>query len=329
MGADALNVRAIYRAVHVMDSPKPYDTISLKVYYPASFGDTDIERNTGLIPCDSTKAPLPVVLLLPGINVPPEAYAWLAKDIASEGYVVVTYSWISEEMPGFISLTPGLDMTAFGPDSYGKGPSCPAIAPILHDMAALNESGLLEGLIDLDTVILGGHSAGGTVALMNANANWFESVKASFSYGAHTGASVALGWPEDTVLPLGGNIPVLLMGGTEDGVIAESSHRYGKGHADSAIHRIERSYDEGVSEGSGSAMVIFEGANHFTFAWPTDGTTGRPFIDWAETSDGELLRAVMSDCVCRFIKSAVSGDHDLKELSMLVDHELVAAFNSK
>ena len=42
-------------------------------------GDSEEERNSGVVPVDDRHGPLPVVILMPGINVGPESYAWLAR----------------------------------------------------------------------------------------------------------------------------------------------------------------------------------------------------------------------------------------------------------
>ncbi|NJN44725.1 MAG: hypothetical protein HC806_08415 [Anaerolineae bacterium] len=52
-------------------------------------------------------------------------------------------------------------------------------------------------------------------------------MKGAFSYAGHTGASTMLGWPERTILPPSGDVSLLILGGTNDGVIEASSHRYG------------------------------------------------------------------------------------------------------
>ncbi|NJN44724.1 MAG: hypothetical protein HC806_08410 [Anaerolineae bacterium] len=80
----------------------------------------------------------------------------MAERLAGAGMVVVTYSWIAEEMLGYISLTPGMDLARLTPDSFGTGPTCPAIQPILDELATLNETGLLSGSMDLDRIFLGG-----------------------------------------------------------------------------------------------------------------------------------------------------------------------------
>ncbi|MEP5568437.1 MAG: hypothetical protein ABJN62_11425, partial [Halioglobus sp.] len=206
--------RAIYRAIALPDAEAPYDRASLKVYYPAKYGDSDEERNSGLVPADTASAPFPVVIILPGINLGPEAYTWLARDLARAGVASVTYTLIAEEMPGYISQTPGLALSELTAERYGQSPSATAIGPILKDLHALNEEGLFAGTLDLNNVILAGHSAGGTVALLNARPDWFPGIAGALAYGAHTGAATALGYPEDAMFAVPDQLPLLIMGGT-------------------------------------------------------------------------------------------------------------------
>ena len=316
-------IRAFFRAVKVESAQPPYDTITLKIYYPAKPTGSDIERNTGVIPANVDLAPFPVVIIMPGINVGPEAYQWLAVALAEKGLVVVTYSWIAEEMPGFISLTPGVDLTAVSPTTYGTKPTCPAIQPILDELAKLNRDGkqtederrrteasssvlrppssVLFGLLDLDTIILGGHSAGGTMALQNVNPVWFPQIKGSFAYAGHTMASTFLGYEAGTILPIHDERPLLLLGGTNDGVIEASAHRYALENA-SPILALEQTFDEGIANGRDDKfLIILEGANHFSCVHPVDETTGRPFLDHPTTQADGRLRAELSTLIHFFI----------------------------
>jgi dienelactone hydrolase len=301
-------VRAIYRVAPIPGAPAPYDRINLKIYYPARFGDTPEERNSGVIPARAEAGPYPVVILLPGINLGPENTAWLALKLADAGYITVTATSISEEMPGYISISPGLLFDQLKPAGYGKAPSCSLISPILAELAKLQVDSVIAGLLDMDQVVLGGHSAGGTTALLNANPEWFPGIRASFAYAAHSGASMALGWPAETVLPLPAAIPTLLLGGDHDGVIASSSHRYGSDKAD-PLHSITRTFDEGLQPCDGlSHLVILKGANHFTFAFPADGSTGREFLDWDSGEDPDALRAYLGELILDFLASTLHSD---------------------
>ena len=293
-------VRAIYRAISIGNSTAPYDRASLKIFYPGHYGDSEEERNTGVIPADRDRAPFPVVIIFPGINLGPEAYSWLAHELAAQGIVSVTYSLVAEEMPGYISLTPGLSINALAPENFGKQASATALADIIEDLHRVNEAGVLHGLLDLNNIVLGGHSAGGSVALLNARADWFPGLSAVFSYGAHAGAATALGYPENAMFDIPAEMPTLIMGGTRDGCIANSAKRYGANTA-SATERVEKTFDQALgSDRKDSYLAIIEGANHFSLAWPEDHSTGRPFIDLPTSRPDEELRQLLSELICQF-----------------------------
>jgi len=121
------------------------------------------------------------------------------------------------------------------PDIYGTAPTASALPSLLLALARLNSEGVLASLLDLEQVILGGHSAGGRVAILvpggfaneSANPSFFPQVVAAFAYGAHTAAIVQLGYEAGTILPLSDALPLMLIGGTCDGVIANNSSLYG------------------------------------------------------------------------------------------------------
>lgn len=323
-------IRAIYRVREIPGAQSPYDRVNLKIYYPALYGDTPEERNTGVVPADTERGPYPVVILLPGINLGPESSSWLAIRLAKAGYITVAASAISEEMPGYISISPGLLMDEFRPANFGRGPNSSLLAPILDELAALQSSSVLAGLIDLNQIILGGHSAGGTAALLNANPAWFPGVCAAFSYGAHTGASVALGWPEETILSLPAALPALLLGGDRDGVIAASSHRYGREEGD-PMHTLLRTFDEAVPDcGGNSYLFILQGANHFTFACPNDGCTGREFLDWETGTAPDTLREHLSNLILDFLENTLSSNDEASHrLKLAADHSWVTIARQK
>ena len=322
-----MTVRAIYSAVAIPESKPPYDRASLKVYYPASYGDSAEERNSGVVPANAGMAPFPVVIMLPGINVGPESYSWLAHELARHGIATVTYTFVAEEMPGYVSLTPGLSLTALSPSEYGSIPSATAIRPILAELSTLNTSGVLAGHLDLEHIVLGGHSAGGTVALLNARSDWFRGVCACFSYGAHAGAATALGHAEDAMFDLPSRHPTLIMGGTRDGCIANSSGRYGDTAA-SPTERVERTFDDALQcDREDSYLAIIDGANHFSMAWPEDHSTGRPFIDLPTTREDTDLRQLLSSLIVQFSLWATRGDESMREQledALLQPHPMIA-----
>jgi dienelactone hydrolase len=296
-------VRAIFRSVRIPGLIAPNDTAHLKIHYQAVYTGSDMENNTGLLPA-VTDAPLsPVVVLLPGINVGPEGLGWLASALCKRGLVVVTYSLIGEELPGQISLTPGIDIMSLAPDAYGTRPSALALGPILADLAACNEAGVLGGRLDLSKIAFGGHSAGGTVALLNANPDWFEGACAAFAYGAHTAAATMLGHPPGSMNAISDKSPVLIMGGAEDGVIAGSASRYGDPDGD-ATGRVIATYEQAVTREKGDCVLaILKGANHFSIIDPQDASTGRAFLDRPDTSRD--ARGLMESLIWAFLAKAM------------------------
>lgn len=302
-------VRALFRSIPVPGEGLP--AITARLYYPAVYTGSDIENNTGALPAAPAASPWPVAILMPGINVGPESYGWLAVALAKAGFVTLSYGWILEEMPGLIAQTPGLDIAALKPESYGQQPSATALAVLMQALANENSAGPLAGRLDLNNILLGGHSAGGSVALFNARPDWFPGLKAVFAYGAHSKASTLLGYAADTVLALPKDLPTLVMGGSEDGVIAASAFRYGDDGSQSPdpIGPLRRTFNEGLARDRGDThLAILRGANHFSACWPQDGSTGRPFLDWPETRDGEAIRQDMAQLVTTFARQHVGGD---------------------
>jgi len=287
------------------------------------------QRNAGIMPADEQGAPYPILIMMPGINVGPESYTWLAGELAKRGIVVVTYSMIAEEMPGYISLTPGLDLSAITPDTYGKMPSATAIAPIIETLREENKAGVLAGRLDVSNIVLAGHSAGGSVAMYNANPEWFSEVRGAIAFAAHAGASTALGFPENTVLPLPGAVPIMLIGGTRDGVIESSAHRYGT-DGKAAPDRLQQTFDEGFGSDRGDCyLIMVSGANHFSIAWPVDESSGRHFLDKSEQGDGESIRAFLTDIIEGFTFDACNSDDSSDRVGALEGHELIASFQRR
>ncbi len=316
-------VRALFRAIAVPTSASTPHLYS-KVYYPALYGATPFENNTGSLPAAATPRPYPIAILMPGINVSPEAYGWLATALAHAGFVTVIYGWVLEEMPGMVALSPGLDVSALSPAAYGQRPSATALAAVLTDLAAQNSAGPLAGLLDLERVLLGGHSAGGSVALMNARPDWFPGLRAVFAYGAHSKASTSLGYPADALLPLPSALPTLIVGGSEDGVIAASAFRYGDSgqQEPDPVGPIKRTFAEGLKRDQGDCyLAIIRGANHFSATYPQDTATGRPFLDWPTQRPDTDIRTDLAQLVRTFAQAHVAGDAEAAKAmrSLLAD----------
>lgn len=304
-----VRVRAFYRSATVKGYSAPYDSLSIKVYYPCNYGDSFEERNTGAIPADNSRAPFPVVILLPGINLSHEASAWLANSLAESGCVVLTYSWITLEMADMISISPGVNLKRLKAKHYGKKPSCPALRSLFSELQKIQKDSVLAGLLDLGSVVLGGHSAGGTMALLNANPKWFPQIKGVFTYAAHTAANTMLGWEENSIMSLSRDLPMLIMGGELDGVISASSHRYGDEQNSSPTERIERTFHEGVDGTRGDRhLLIIKGANHFSPVWPQSTITGRPFLDNKAQGSKKKVRKYLAQLIVTFCDHIFTGN---------------------
>jgi len=309
-----MTVRAFWRAAKVETAKPPYDTIHLKVFYPALFSESEQERNLGIVPADPKQAPFPVVIFLGGANCGLEMYQWLAIELAERGLVVVTFNWVAENLPGVIGLTPGVDLAMLKADTYGTGSTASALNTLLGELEQLQSQGILAGLLDLQRVILGGHSIGGRVALENADTRFYPQVAAAFGYGAHTAAPVIMGFAADTILPVPSSLPMLLLGGTCDGVIAASSDRYGV-KTGSPTRAIARTFNEAIAGGRDDTyLVLIEGANHFSIVYPPDSTTASSFLDLPTTQPDQAIRSLMSETIGLFIDAFVRDQPGVSEL---------------
>jgi len=264
---------------------------------------------SGVIPADKSHVPMPVTIFFNGINVGMESYHWLAVKLAEANIVTVMYTHVAETLPNVIGLTPAIDLSKVKPDTYGSGATCPAIQPILDSLAQLNgdEKSPLYQAMGLNHIILGGHSAGGTVALQNGA--HFEQVKAIFAYAGHTMASTMLGFAPGTVLNIASK-RTLLMRGDKDGVIAASRIRYGTD--EQAPDPVAKTFDEAYQPSAESEAfdVLVEGANHFAVAHPLDETTGRFFLDQEMTRPADEIQNQIASLVLAFInKQEINAEH--------------------
>lgn len=326
-------VRALFRSIPMAAHSALGGELHLKLYYPAVYEGSPEQKNTGMLPPAPCSAPRPVAILMPGINVAPESYGWIARALAEVGFVAICYGWISEELPGFPALSPGLDVQALTPEDYGRRPSATALAALLEDIRSINSAGPLAGQLDPARILLGGHSAGGSVALMNARPEWFPGLKAVFAYGSHSKASTMLGYAADSYLRLPADVPTLILGGSEDGVIAASAFRYGQGEEPAdPVGPLMRTFAEALPRQQGdSHLAILRGANHFSACWPADPATGRPFLDQACTRDESAIRADLAGLICDFAVARLQSDAvaEARLRERLQDPEVCAAYSTK
>lgn len=325
-------VRALHGAVEVPGAAAPWDRVHYHLFHPALFTGADEQRQTGRLPADTDLAPWPVVVLLNGINVGADGYRWLAEHLASNGFATVTFSHVGEISPGDVGLSPGLDLGALRIDEFGTRPSATVVGPLLEALGDEQRDGRLAGLLDLDRVVLGGHSAGGTVALLNADPEWFPGVRGVFSYAGHTMPAALLGHPDGTVLPVPGGTPALVIGGTDDGVVAASAVRYRAEGADDH-DPVAATFTQGATA-AGSALAVIRGAGHLTFCDPLDPTTARGFLEQASTASDEhaeqerralIARLVTAFCA-RVTGSVPTDPSDADPLSDLARSPLIEVF---
>ncbi|WP_013322022.1 alpha/beta hydrolase [Gloeothece verrucosa] len=311
-------VTSIVRAARVESAQPPYNTLHLKIFYPSQ----NVERKIGSfdddVPVDTQLAPFPVVIFLNGFKCGMEMYQWLAVKLVELGLVVVTFSWIEEYFPHKIGQTPGINLKAWQPDTYGKVPSSSLLPTILTELENLNKQGFLAGLLNLEKIILGGHSAGGRLAIENANPGFFPQIVAAFSYGTQTIGPVVLGFEPNTILPLPDQLPLLLMGGSKD--ISLSYLAATSGVMGDPITPVRRTFEEGLTGGrNDSYFLIFEGANHFCICDPLDGSLKKSFFDLNTTPQDEEFRLLMVELISLFIKANV---YSLPEAFQALDHWL-------
>ncbi|HEY9814806.1 MAG TPA: hypothetical protein V6D20_03230 [Candidatus Obscuribacterales bacterium] len=305
-----MTIRAMFRAAAVQGVSAPYDTLHLKVFYPGQISKDNQTQNFGVVSADVSQAPFPIVIFFNGINCGAELYQWLAVTLAERGLVVVMFNWVAENIPGMVALTPGVDLAMMTPALYGTGPTATALPTIIRELEQLQTEGVLAGLLDLDRIILGGHSAGGRVAIENASPSFFSNVVAAFAYGAHSAATVQLGYEAAQILPLPDQVPMLLMGGTRDGVMVNSSHRYGTTW-EQAQTPVVRTFQEAIAGGrNDSYLCILEGANHFSIADGVDGTTGHTFLDYPETQPADAVRSLLAETIGLFLDAHVRAKEE-------------------
>lgn len=332
MGNTPIKVRALYRAVKVSGETAPYDTLNLKVYYPCRFADSAAERRTGIVPVDTDRAPLPLIIFLPDEDVNQECYGWLASELAMAGFAVATYNWVCELKDGGVRYAPGVQRKRLARKRYGRKPSCPALAAIFSELKRLNRKGVLAGQLNLSRCLLGGHGLGGSMALLNANRDWFPSLCGAFSYAGHCLGDPDQGWDRKSAMPLAPDLPLLLIGGDRDSVLAADTAHLGGDRKDAAW-AIEQSFSDGVKGKRGDRLlVVLEGAGRYTFTSPRDDSCGRRFLDSAIPGQGKALRKYLSQLIVTFCDQHSCGNPmSTADLSALADadHPMVARADRK
>ncbi len=181
-------------------------------------------------------------------------------------------------------------------------------------------------------MVLGGHSAGGRLALENAARRFFPQVGAAFAYGTSSAALIQLGYEPGTILPLPDSVPILLIGGTCDGAVAYMSEKWSGITPGAPTTSIIRTFREAISGGRDDCyLFIIDGANHFSIADPVDLTPHGSF-DFPATQPEDKIRSLMVEIIGLFIdaevRSLAEASEQLKQL-LLADNPLIASFEHK
>ena len=299
-------VHWIHRATRIDQAPAPFDTAHVSIYYPAGAGDR-IDP-VGTRPVETSFGLLPIAIVMPGMNTELTYYRWLAIALAKQGFVVMLSSLVSEIPPNNYGITPGVDLNAIQPDTYGTRPVGKSIAGVLELATALNADGVLASALDLDNVALIGHSAGGTVALESADAKFFPQVKAVVSYASHTMASTIFGWPLGSCLPLSGDAAVMMFSGTNDGLVAASMKWYAQ--SGEMFDPVERTFETlpSTDRSAGSWLIELEGATHFSVLQPQDGLWPRADEDQVAGITPEQTEDFIGVAAGLFFRQHLRGD---------------------
>ncbi len=314
---------SLVRSLHTIASAGiggPFDAVHVRVFYPSqvpggSNGERPAELSSGVIAADGALAPFPVVVVCNPVNIGPEYYRWLALALVPLGYVVATFSWLSPG-PGGMVVQAGGPLSAMGSD----GDQAPAVKVITRALADLNEgAGILGGLVDTSRVGVIGHSAGGTIALGAADHRHHPSVRALVSISAHTAVGVPPADGSGTVMrTTPTDCPVLLIGGTHDGVIDRSRFRYDTPPG-ADWDPVGRTFREAFTSDRGDCILaVVRGANHFSFTDPDDDpTAGRPFLDHPAATAGLIVRAHTASMIGAFFDQHVRVEHPQESAAAL------------
>ncbi len=269
----------------------------------------------------------PLVVMMGGINIAPDSYRWLAQRLVAEGMCVVTYSAIGSLGPAGYGITPGLDISALNPQNVGSRSCSTTLKPLLNRLAMADPTDCpVAGFLDLSQIVIGGHSAGGTVALHNSDPAWVPGLRGVFAYGSHTMVAVSLGHGEQTMLAVPSKVPIMLLGGAKDNVIAASQSRYA---AKSDHNPIRRTFNEAIKGHQDTWIVELADLGHFGICWPIDHTSGRTFLESDAERDHATSRAFLGDLIAAFTVTSLSNkesshfDEDVHCLDELVQNPLI------
>lgn len=155
----------------------------------------------------ATDGPYPVVLFSHGYAGFPEQSADLVTHLASWGFVVIAPDHVERSLSGLL----GVAAKGVTPREDPEVLSASLDAAIAD---AESETSQLHDLMDLDEVVVAGHSAGASAAYLTASSE--KRVKAFIAYSVGTGRPDEDGMVAERPVP---DVPGMVMLGTADGII--------------------------------------------------------------------------------------------------------------
>eukprot|EP00210_Caulerpa_lentillifera_P002780 g2656.t1 len=283
-------------AVAYLNNPDAlsHKSAHMKILFPSS------GNFIGLSASPKEGPPYPVIIFPPGALVESNRYQWLGEElVVHTGVAFVTY----DQMGNFN----GTDflLSVVSDNSTGvRGSSI--IKVILDKLIEFNNTGTLAGRLDLDRIILGGHSSGGSLALFTGNKEFLPSCIGVFTYGTHTADLSPRAVPPVSIRPIPGNVPLLLMVGTHDGVIQRTRSLHDTQWENSTV-LVRRMYQEGLEPGRPACYVALDGANHMAILNPEDFTLPNTARDFALTRPKKLVEQVLSHVITKFVHGVLQN----------------------
>ena len=164
--------------------------------------------------------------------------------------------------------------------------------------------------------------------MKNTEPKFFDRISGAFSYGGHSAAPMSMGYDPGTILPLPDSLPMLLIGGTEDGVIANNSKIYGLEKWSTPATPVIRTFREAInSKRDDSCLVIVEGANHFAIANPVDPTLSVTALDFPSEGSEAEIRSLIASTIGLFIDTLKSDRIPKSQLVQLLQNNSLIALS--
>lgn len=282
--------------VFKISNDAPYDIVRMKILYPTK---SEMGENNLYEAIDGD--PFPVVIFASGGGVEANRYQWLGERLVREnGIAFVIYELLTSVF-GYI-----LPLSAV-PNEKNITASVPPLKSIEKKLSEINVEGLLAGRLDLQNMVVGGHSMGGSAMLLYGHETQINSVKGIFAYGSSTAVRISSGSPPGSFLPIKSTAPVLIIGGSVDTCAGDSGSLFGV-EWESCITPSMRTFHEAIQSGQRGYFVELDGANHMFIVDPLDATWYSMFPDSDTQRPVEVLQDTFSQLVSLFIKQCIHED---------------------